>query len=132
MTGGHFKVYGPPPMLRTMMKGKIHRASVTDANVDYEGSITIDRDLMEAAGLIPYEEVHVWNVANGERLVTYVIEGERGTGTVCINGAAARRIHRGDVVIIACYATYDEKELAEFKSTAVHVDRENRITEIKS
>lgn len=117
-------------MFRTMLKSKIHRATVTDSNVDYEGSITLDKDLMEAAGLIPYEEVHVWNVANGERLVTYAIEGERGTGTVCINGAAARRIHRGDIVIIACYASYDESELKDFKSRAVFVDRENRIGNI--
>lgn len=115
-------------MLRVMLKSKIHRATVTDSNVDYEGSITLDRDLMDAAGLIPYEEVHVWNVENGERLVTYVIEGERRTGTVCINGAAARRIHRGDTVIIACYANYNDSELKEFKSKTVYVDRENRIT----
>ena len=110
-----------------MLKSKIHRARVTDSNVDYEGSITLDGDLMDAADLTPYEEVHVWNVANGERLVTYAIEGERGTGTVCINGAAARRIHRGDTVIIACYAQYDKSELKEFKSKTVYVNNENRI-----
>ncbi len=114
-------------MQRIMLKSKIHRATVTDANVEYEGSITLDRDLMDAADLVPYEEVHVWNVANGERVVTYVIEGERGSGTVCINGAAARRVHRGDVVIIACYAQYDELELAGFKARIVSVDGKNGI-----
>lgn len=114
-------------MFRTMLKSKIHRATVTDANVDYEGSITIDRDLMDAAALAPYEEVHVWNVANGERLVTYVIEGERGSGIVCVNGAAARRVHRGDIVIIACYALYAPEELKDFASGTVYVDRRNRI-----
>jgi len=110
-----------------MLKCKIHRARVTDSNVDYEGSITIDRDLMDAAGLVEYEEVHVWNVGNGERLVTYVIEGERGSGTVCINGAAARRVHRGDIVIVACYAQYDEAEVANFESKTVYVNNENQI-----
>lgn len=114
-------------MQRIMLKSKVHRATVTDANVDYEGSITLDQDLMDAADLKPYEEVHVWNVANGERLVTYAIEGERGSGTVCINGAAARRVHRGDVVIIANYATYEESELKDFTSATVYVDNENRI-----
>lgn len=117
-------------MLRTMLKSKIHRATVTDANVDYEGSITLDKNLMEAADLKPYEEVHVWNVANGERLVTYAIEGGRGSGTVCINGAAARRVHRGDVVIIACYSTYDDAELDVFNSRSIYVDGNNWITNL--
>lgn len=112
---------------RFMMKAKIHRATVTDANVNYEGSITLDRHLMDAADLRPYEEVHVWNVANGERLVTYAIEGEAGSGTVCINGAAARRVHRGDTVIIASYALYDDAELGSFQSRTVYVDATNRI-----
>lgn len=119
-----------PAMMRTMLKAKIHRATVTDANVDYEGSITLDRDLMDAADLREYEEVHVWNVANGERLVTYVIEGERGSGTVCINGAAARRVHRNDIVIIACYVLCAEGELEGFSSRAVHVDKRNRIVTV--
>ena len=114
-------------MQRIMLKSKIHRAIVTDANVDYEGSITLDRDLMDAADLKANEEVHVWNVANGARVVTYVIEGERGNGRVCINGAAAHRVSKGDLVIVANYAFYDEAELADFASKTVYVDDQNRI-----
>jgi len=113
-------------MQRIMLKSKNHRATVTDANVDYEGSITLDRDLMDAADLKAFEEVHVWNIANGARVVTYVIEGERGSGTVCINGAAAHRVSKGDLVIVANYAFYDESELEGFKSNTVYVNGSNR------
>ncbi len=114
-------------MIRTMLKSKIHRATVTDADLHYEGSITIDRDLMDAAGLIEYEQVHIYDIDNGNRFSTYVIEGAPGSGAVCLNGAAARKVARGDLVIIACYASYDEKELAGFRPKLVYVDGKNRI-----
>jgi aspartate 1-decarboxylase len=114
-------------MIRRMLKSKIHRATVTDANVEYEGSITIDAALMEEANISPYEEVHIWNLANGERLVTYAISGKPGSGIVCVNGAAARRVHRGDTVIISSYAAYAEDELSKFKPRLVFVDSKNHI-----
>lgn len=114
-------------MWRTMAKSKIHRATVTDANLNYVGSITIDKALMDAADLLPYEQVQVVNVNNGARFETYVIEGERNSGTICINGAAARLACPGDLVIIISYGTYDEKELSGFEPKVVHVDGENRI-----
>lgn len=115
-------------MLRRMLKSKIHRATVTDANIEYEGSITIDAALMEAADISQYEEVHIWNVANGERLVTYAIAGEHGSGIVCINGAAARRVHKGNTIIISAYAVFPEEELSNFKPRMVFVDLKNHIT----
>ncbi len=118
-------------MMRTMLKCKIHRATVTEANLHYEGSITIDRTLMEAAGLVEYEQVHIYDIDNGNRFSTYVIQGEADSGVICLNGAAARQVSRGDLVIIANYATYEEKELAEFQPTLVYVDGKNRITEVK-
>ncbi len=117
-------------MLKTMLKCKIHRATVTEAVLHYEGSITIDRALMDAAGLVEYEQVHIYNIDNGNRFSTYVIEGEAGSGVVCLNGAAARQANKGDLIIIANYATYDEKELAEFRPTMVYVDAKNRITKV--
>src|SRR3954471_19299735 len=96
-----------------MMKSKIHRAIVTDANLDYVGSITIDRNLMDRADLLAYEQVAVVDIGNGARLETYVIEGERGSGEICLNGAAAHLVHRGDKVIVISYADYDDAELAE-------------------
>ena len=114
-------------MRRRMMKSKVHRATVTDADVHYVGSITIDRDLMDAADLREYEQVAVVDVDNGARLETYVIEGERGTGDICLNGAAAHLIHPGDRVIIISYAEVDDAELADgWKPTVVHVDTANR------
>lgn len=113
-------------MLRTMMKSKIHRATVTDANLHYVGSITIDRDLMDDADLIENEQVHVVDIDNGARLVTYVIEGERGSGTICLNGAAARLVHTGDKVIVISYADYEESELESYEARVVHVDERNR------
>ena len=116
-------------MMRTMLKGKIHRATVTEANLHYEGSITIDRALMDAAGLIEYEQVHIYDVDNGNRFSTYAIQGEPGSGVICLNGAAARMVSKGDVVIIACYASFEEKELASFKPRLVYVDGRNRQVE---
>ena len=118
-------------MMRTMLKCKIHRATVTEAMLHYEGSITIDEALMEAAGLVEYEQVHIYNIDNGNRFSTYAIKGERESGVICLNGAAARQVSKGDLVIIANYATYDEKELAQFQPTLVYVDKANRITSVK-
>lgn len=118
-------------MIRTMLKCKIHRATVTEAVLHYEGSITIDETLMEAAGLLEYEQVHIYNIDNGNRFSTYVIRGERDSGVVCVNGAAARKVSRGDLLIVANYAAYDEKELVNFRPTLVYVDGMNRITSVK-
>jgi aspartate 1-decarboxylase len=112
---------------RIMMRSKIHRATVTDVNADYEGSITIDADLMHAANLLPFEQVHVLDVDNGARLITYVIEGEAGSGIVQVNGAAARLVERGDTVIVVAYAELDEGELAHFQPLVVRVDDRNGI-----
>ena len=108
-----------------MMKSKIHRATVTDANLDYVGSITIDRDLMEAADLLEYEQVQVLDIDNGARFETYVIEGARGSRSICINGAAARLVHTGDKVIVVSYADYEPSELGDFRPAIVHVDQAN-------
>lgn len=116
-------------MQRTMMKSKIHRATVTDANLNYRGSITIDRDLMDAADLLEFEQVHVVDIDNGARFETYVIEGDRGSGVMCLNGAAARLVQPGDKIIVISYATYDADELAEHSPTIVHVDDENRFVQ---
>ena len=112
-------------MLRTMCKSKIHRATVTDANLNYVGSITVDADLLRLADILPYEQVQVVNVNNGYRFETYVIPGEPGLGTVCINGAAARLAMPGDLVIIMSYALFGPEELAGFAPQVVHVDRSN-------
>lgn len=114
-------------MIRTMLKGKIHRATITDANLHYEGSITIDSDLMEAAGIMPYEQVHVLDVDNGNRLVTYAIEGPAGSGTICINGAAARLVSKGDIAIIITYGAFQESELRDYHPVKVYVDERNRM-----
>ncbi|HWL66029.1 MAG TPA: aspartate 1-decarboxylase [Actinomycetota bacterium] len=113
-------------MQRTMLKSKIHRATVTDANLDYVGSITIDPSLMRAADLRPHEQVHVLDISNGERFITYVIEGQEGSGEMCVNGAAARLVQIGDKIIVVSYAAYDEKELASYAPTVVAVDANNR------
>jgi aspartate 1-decarboxylase len=115
-----------------MLKSKIHRARVTDANLEYEGSITLDQDLIEAADLLEYEMVHVLDVDNGNRLQTYVIKGGRGTGEVVINGAAARLVQRGDRVIILAYATLPEAEARTCIPKLVYVDGENRIVRVGS
>lgn len=114
-------------MFRTMLKSKIHRATVTQADLHYIGSITIDVDLLEAADLLPGELVHVVDVTNGARLETYVIEGERGSGTIGINGAAAHLIHVGDIVIIIGYAVVPDAEAAALKPRVVFVDAGNRV-----
>ena len=113
-------------MLRTMMKAKIHRATVTDSNLDYQGSITIDEALLEKAGIIPYEQVDIYNITNGERFTTYAITGPRDSGTICINGAAAHKAKKGDLVIIVSYALFAESELDGFKPKVVFVDKANR------
>ena len=113
--------------MRIMMAGKIHRATVTEANVDYEGSITLDPDLMDAAGILPYEQVHVLDVTNGSRLETYAILGERASGEVCINGAAARLVQPGDLVIIVTYQQMDDEAARAVAPRQVHVDRRNSI-----
>lgn len=112
-------------MQRTMMKSKIHRATVTDANLGYVGSITIDRSLMEAADLLENEKVQVVDIDNGARFETYVIEAPAGSGTICLNGAAARLVQRGDKVIVISYGVYDESELVEHVPVIVHVDESN-------
>jgi aspartate 1-decarboxylase len=110
-----------------MMKSKIHRAVVTDADVDYVGSITVDRDLMDLADLLEFEQVAVVDIDNGARLETYVIEGERGSGDICLNGAAARLVRPGDRVIVISYADVDDVDLrAGYAPTIVHVDTRNR------
>ena len=115
--------------MRTMLSGKVHRATVTEANINYEGSITLDPLLIEAAGFLPYEQVHVLDVDNGTRLLTYIIEGERGRGVVCMNGAAARLIHKGDMVIILGYATVNEEEAIKMKPRLVYVNENNEIVQ---
>lgn len=113
-------------MLVTMLKSKIHRATVTHADLHYVGSLTVDRDLLDSAGLRPGEQVSVLDVNNGARFETYVIEGERGSGAIGVNGAAARLVHVGDVVIVVAYAMLDERELEGFAPRVVHVDAANR------
>lgn len=116
-------------MLRSMMKSKIHQATVTEANLQYEGSITIDADLMKAAELLPGEHVHIVNLNNGSRIETYTVEGPSGSGTVCMNGAAARWAQVGDVVIILSYGLMEDREARQFKPRIVFVDRNNRVRE---
>lgn len=111
---------------RTLFKSKIHRATVTHADVDYEGSVTIDAGLMDAADILEYEEVHVWNVTRGTRLTTYALRGEPGSGVVCINGAAAHLNQPGDLVILATFAQVPEAEVRSHKPTVVLVDEHNR------
>lgn len=113
-------------MRLSIFKSKIHRATVTDANLHYEGSITIDTNLMKMANLLPYEQVHVWDITNGKRLITYVLEGEQNSGTICINGAGAHLIHKDDMVIIASFAVLGQEEAKSFKPTVVVVDKNNR------
>lgn len=114
-------------MLRFVLKSKIHRATVTRADLNYEGSLTIDRDLMDAAGLVPFEQVKVYNIHNGERFGTYVIEGEAGSGVIGLNGAAARKGLVGDLIIIASYAMIDDDELASYRPLMLLLDDKNGI-----
>lgn len=117
-------------MLLNMFKGKIHRAVVTEANLNYVGSITIDSDLLEAAGILPGEKVQIVNNNNGSRLETYTIKGEAGSGMICLNGAAARLVQPGDSVIIIAYCYLDAKEAETFEPKVVFVDENNKIVEI--
>ena len=117
-------------MMLTMLKGKIHRATVKQAEIDYIGSITIDSELMEAAGILEYEKVQVADVNNGKRLETYVIAGEPGSGMICLNGAAAHYVEVGDKVIIMCYAQVDEREATQMKPCVVFVDDDNKASRI--
>ena len=117
-------------MQRTMLKSKLHRAVITEAALHYEGSITIDRDLMDAADIIPYEKVDIYNVSNGERFSTYAITGKRGSGVICLNGAAARKGSKGDLIIIASYVSVDEKEARKWKAKCVLLDGKNSIKKV--
>jgi aspartate 1-decarboxylase len=119
-------------MMRVMMKSKIHRATVTEADLNYVGSLTIDRDLMEAADLLPNERVQIVNNNNGERLETYVIEGARGSGIICMNGAAARLAHPGDIIIVISYAMMEEKEARVHQPKVVLVDKTNQVARIEN
>lgn len=116
-------------MLLEFLYSKIHRATVTDANLEYVGSITIDEDLINAAKLNEWQKVEILNINNGERFQTYVIKGQAGSGTICLNGAAARKAQKGDKVIIVSYAQFEPKELEGFKPTIVMVDEKNKIVE---
>jgi aspartate 1-decarboxylase len=116
-------------MTRRMLKSKIHRATVTEANVEYEGSVSIDADLLRAADILPYEQVDIWNCSNGARLTTYAIEGEAGTGEICVNGAAAHLVKPGDVVILASWVDVPEADVRRHEAIRVFVDRRNRRRE---
>ncbi|RUM87568.1 MAG: aspartate 1-decarboxylase [Thermodesulfatator sp.] len=118
-------------MLRSILKSKVHRATVTQTELQYEGSLTLDRSLMDAADLLPHEQVMVYNIYNGERFDTYIIEGERDSGIVCINGAAARKACVGDLIIIAAYGLFEDRELGKYASKIVLLDEKNRITRVK-
>jgi aspartate 1-decarboxylase len=114
-----------------MCKSKLHRATVTQAELHYEGSVTIDSDLLDAADILPYEKIQVVNINNGARFESYAIEGKRRSGTICINGAAARLTSVGDKIIIISYANYTEEELKKFKPTIILLDNDNRVKDIK-
>ena len=116
-------------MMVTLCRAKIHRATVTEADLDYEGSISIDKTLIEAAGLLPYEQVHVVNINTGTRLETYVIEAPAGSGTICLNGAAARLGAKGDKIIILAYGQLPTEEAKRFKPALIHVDNNNRVAD---
>jgi aspartate 1-decarboxylase len=111
----------------TLLKGKIHRATVTDANVDYEGSLTVDSTLLEAAGILPWELIHVWDVTRGTRLITYAMVGEPHSGVICVNGAGAHLVQPGDLVIVAAFGEFDESEARNHQPKIVRVDEKNRI-----
>lgn len=117
----------PSPKYRTLLKSKIHRVRVTDADLHYVGSVTIDRRLMEAADILEHEQVDIYDITNGSRLTTYALSGPAGSGTICINGAAAHLVHPGDLVIIASYAVYDDQDARAHQPHIVLVDQQNRI-----
>lgn len=114
-------------MIRTLLKSKIHRARVTEADLDYEGSLTIDQDLMDAADIVEHEQVDVYDVTNGARLTTYAISGSRGSGVICVNGAAAHLVKPGDLVIIVTYGHYDDSEARAHRPNVFLVDEQNRM-----
>lgn len=117
-------------MFRMMMNSKLHRATVTEADLNYVGSITIDADLLDAAGMLPNEKVHVVNNNNGSRFETYIIAGERGSGVICVNGAAARLVQRGDIVIILSYVYMTDEEACTHEPTVLIMDEKNGVKEI--
>jgi aspartate 1-decarboxylase len=119
-------------MQRIMLRAKIHRAAVTECVLDYEGSCGIDEDLLEAAGILEFESIDLYNVNNGERFSTYAIRGKRGTGEISLNGAAARKAHLGDLLIICTFAPMNEQEIATYRPKIVFVDDKNRITSLKN
>ena len=118
-------------MLREMLRAKVHRATVTETEVNYEGSLTLDGTLMKAAGMIPYERIDVYNADSGTRFSTYLIEGEPGSGVVCVNGAAAHLARPGERIIVAAYAAFSPEEIAAHRPTVVLVDSANRVKEIR-
>ena len=114
-------------MLINLLKSKIHRATATEANLNYVGSISIDKTLMEAANICEFETVHVLNITNGERLITYAIQALKNSGNVCINGAAAHLVNEGDIVIIVAYCMIENNQIDDFQPTIIHVDKNNKI-----
>ena len=117
-------------MQRFMLKSKIHRATVTDADLHYEGSISIDEKLMEEANMVAYEKVEIYNINNGTRFSTYIIKGKRNSGTICLNGAAARKVSKGDLIIIATYVIVEEKDTKKWHPRCVLVDSKNKIKKV--
>ena len=118
-------------MTREMLRAKVHRITVTERNVEYEGSLTLDKSLMDACGMVPFEKIDVYDVENGNRFSTYLIEGEPGSGACCVNGAAARLVERGDRLIVASYCAVEEREVSGHRPRIVLVDARNRLTETK-
>ncbi len=118
-------------MLRTLLKSKIHRVKTTHAELHYEGSCAIDEDLLDASGIVENEQIHIWNIDNGERFVTYAIKGQRGTGMISVNGSAARRVAVGDLLIIAAFAQLNEEELTTHKPKLVFVNDNNQQVELR-
>lgn len=114
-------------MMQYMLKSKLHRARVTDANLNYEGSLTIDRQLMDEVGLLPFEKIKIYNINNGERFDTYVIEGPAGSGVIALNGAAARKGLTGDLIIIVSYALYEQSDLVTYQPRIAVLDQDNRV-----
>ena len=131
LTSGIPEANFPPVMNRKLLKSKIHRATVTDANLEYEGSVTLDGSLMEEAGIVEHEHVCIWNLANGARIETYALLGEPGSGIVCINGAAVHHVKTGEKVIIASYGYYNEEEAKTHSPKVILVDSENRVRSAK-
>ncbi len=119
-------------MFRSLLKSKIHRATVTDADLHYEGSISIDKGLLEAANILPYEHVHVWDVTNGNRFETYTLEAPLGSATICVNGAAAHLVKKGDIIIVTSFMTMPEELCASYEPIVVLVDEHNQIVSEKS